>query len=184
MRVKNFFKSDRLEHKDPSVRIQAIEAIDASDSDQQRALAQLLGTELDETVRSAAIQKISSVDVLLENLNGQQFKPNVLSALEARFIQVLETSGMPEDSLATMLQTSNDANNVLVASHSSLAAQRSLVIKSINEEPLLLRVIGEAKFHETRLEAAEKLVTESAWKEGVSLCKTRELQQKTPSSNR
>jgi len=174
MRVKNFFKSDRLEHKDPAVRIQAIEAMDDADLSQQRALAQLLGTELDESVRAAALQKISSVDVLLENLNGQQFKPNVLSALEARFVQVLETTGMPEDSLATMLQAGNDANNVLVASHSASAPQRSLVIKSITEDPLLLRVVGEAKFHETRLEAAEKLSTESAWKEGVSLCKTRD----------
>ncbi len=174
MRVKNFFKSDRLEHKDPAVRIQAIEALDAADQEQQRALGNLLGTELDESVRAAALQKLSSVEVLLENLNGRQFKPNLVSAIEDRLIQVLESVGMPEDSLATLLQSTNDVTNVLVASHSALPEQRALVMKSITEDPLLLRVIGDAKYHETRLEAAEKLSNEAAWKEGVNLCKTRD----------
>ncbi len=174
MRVKNFFKSDRLEHKDPAVRIQAINAMDSADQEQQRALGNLLGTELDESVRAAALQKISSVEVLLENLNGQQFKPNLLSAVEARLIQVLETSGMPEESLATLLQSTNDVTNVLVASHSALAEQRALVMKSITEDPLLLRVVSDAKYHETRVEAAEKLSSDASWKEGVNLCKTRD----------
>ncbi len=174
MRVKNFFKSDRLEHKDPAVRLQAIEAMDTADQDQQRALGNLLGAELDESVRTAALQKISSAEVLLENLNGQQFKPNLVTAIEARLVQVLETSGMPEASLATMLQSTNDVTNVLVASHSALPEQRALVMKSITEDPLLLRVVGDAKYHETRMEAAGKLSLEAAWKEGVNLCKTRD----------
>ncbi len=174
MRVKNIFKTDRLGHKDPEIRIQAIEAMDASDPEQQKALADLLGTEPEQAVRSAALQKIDSVQILLENLSGQQFKPNIINAIESRLIQVLETQGVPEDSLASLLQSTNDVTNVLVASHSAIPEQRALVIKSLTQDPLLLRIVAEAKYHDTRMQAAEKLVDESAWKEGVNLCKTRD----------
>lgn len=171
--MKNIFKTDRLGHKDPEVRIQAIEAMDATNLEQQKMLADLLGTEPEDAVRKAVLQKIDSVQVLLENLSGQH-KPNIISAIESRLIQVLEAKGVPEDSLANLLQSTNDVTNVLVASHSAIPEQRALVIKSLTEDPLLLRIVTEAKYHDTRMQAAEKLVDESSWKEGVNHCKTRD----------
>ncbi len=174
MRVKNIFKSDRLDHKDPAVRLQAIESLEAPDSEQQQALATLLVSEPEQDVRAAALQKLSLVEILLELSESQSGQPALHAEIEARLIQTLEASGMPEDGMLKLSQTSNDTRSVLVASHSSIPEQRALVIKSVTEDPLLLRILADAKFHDTRLQAAEKLSEAAAWKEGAALCKTRD----------
>ena len=71
MRVKNFLKSSsHHQHKDPTVRRESLDQLDAVDSDSQAIVIELASNDPDVTVRTAAIAKLTDLAALRELLDA------------------------------------------------------------------------------------------------------------------
>jgi len=80
-----FKKSSRLEHPRGDVRLQAIQALNAEQTEQQQSeLEQIAQTDCDAEVRRAALQRVLNPDALVKLLDEDEFADEVASQIAQR----------------------------------------------------------------------------------------------------
>ncbi len=164
--LKGFINKNGLDSEAAEQRLAAIEKLNDPASDEQSQLQQLVLEDPDERVRQAALQKITALKQLvslLDNAAGE-FKESVKS----RIADVLE-SGCPESEAQELVVTASDSFKVLVISSSVSDGLRNDVLDSVSDESLLADIACDAKVHQTRMLAAEKIITP----DGQSACLAR-----------
>jgi len=175
MRVKNFLKPDRHQHKDPQVRLDQIRALDPTDQESQETLIELALDDDDLTVRTTAIGRVADVNVLrrLLDANGDN-AAEIRSAAEQRVASCLEAGEINDADVGRLLESHAERLAVSVAVHSSQAQQRQQAMSLIPEESSFLHVVQQSRFHDTRLAAAERLSQHDVLRAALSACRSRD----------
>ncbi len=158
MRVKNFLKSTSHQHKDPTVRRNSLEELDAADSDAHAIIVELAINDKDVNVRTAAIAKLTDLAVLRELLdaNGDNAE-SIRGAAELRFSELLEQEAVSDIAVRALLSSHASRLAVSIASASAAKTQREMALEVISDESTLLEVVQQTRAHDTRLAAATRL---------------------------
>jgi len=175
MRVKNFLKSTSHQHKDPNVRRESLAELDAADSDAQSVIIELAANDPDVGVRKAAIAKLNDLAVLRELLdaNGEDAE-SLREATEARLSVLLEADAVSDIAVRALLASHASRLAVSIASSSSVKAQREMALEAIDEEPLILDVVQQARAHDTRLSAANRLTQHDSIKAALTAVRSKD----------
>ena len=162
--LKNFLK-ENIESKKPETRLAAVRNLDISSSGNQEKLADVAATDTDDSVRLAALERLTDINALvrlfkLESSKGDssaQFNVMIRNRLESRIAE-------PDQDLAmlTDLTASGDVDlSVLFACHASDESVRNAVIDKLQGETVFSEIVTQSRYHSTRLAAAARLSDES-----------------------
>jgi len=174
MRVKNFLKTDRYQHKDASVRLQAVINMDDTDPERGRILKQLASEDTDLSVRLAAIERLLDLEVLLRLSKVKSDESAAITeAVELRLVQLLQRDAIEFAQLSNQLSTHARLAE-LVACHSVQGELREQALQCMHTETDFLTIVQRTRFHDTRLEAAVKLSHHDMLKAALSACRSRD----------
>ena len=170
--MKNFLKSDRHLHKDESVRLEAVSEFNADDPAHQSLLESLVDNDESEAVRKASLLKISSLSRL--NQAMQSTKDSSLSAAAAMRMTEIVSSSNEVEALDAFLINASDAACEVIATSAEASGPRLRALTKISDETVLVRIIQSSKFHDTRLSAAQKLVSPDNLRVALSASRSRD----------
>ena len=176
MRVKNFLKSSsHHQHKDPTVRRESLDQLDAVDSDSQAIIIELASNDPDVTVRTAAIAKLTDLAVLRELLdaNGDSAEA-IRGAAESRLSELLEQDAVSDIAVRALLASHAPRLAVSIASCSAAKAQREMALDAITEESSLLDIVQQTRSHDTRLAAASRLTKHDTIRAALTAVRSRD----------
>jgi exonuclease SbcC len=158
--VKNFLKSAAHQHKDPQVRLGFIKELDAESAQAQEMLMELARRDEDHVVRIAAIGRLDELNVLRELLgseSGTEQGDVISKAAETRLVEKLNEGSVSDVSVRVLLSTHAAMLAVPMANQSSVLQHRELALATVDDEPSLLLIVQQTRFHDTRLAAAVRL---------------------------
>jgi hypothetical protein len=129
---------------------------------------ELARNDEDQAVRIAAIGRLDELNVLRALLgsdagaesgteSGSDSSDAISKAAESRLVQKLNEGSVSDVSVRVLLSTHAARLAVPMANHSSVVEQRELAVAAIHDEPSLLLVVQQSRFHDTRLAAAMRL---------------------------
>ena len=170
--MKNFLKSDRHLHKDESVRLEAVGEFNVDDPAHQSLLESLIDNDTSVAVRTASMRKISSLSRLNQAMQAKDDASVVMAATE----RMAEIVASTEDTAALdafLINASDGACEVIAASAEALEPRQRALAK-ISDEATLIRIVQSSKFHDTRLSAAEKLVSHDSLRAALSASRSRD----------
>ena len=176
MRVKNFLKSSsHHQHKDPAVRRESLDQLDAVDSDSQAIIIELASNDPDVTVRTAAIAKLTDLAALRELLdaNGDSAE-GIRGAAESRLSELLEQDAVSDIAVRALLASHAPRLAVSIASCSAAKAQREMALDAVTEESSLLDVVQQTRSHDTRLAAASRLTKHDTIRAALTAVRSRD----------
>ena len=176
MRVKNFLKSSsHHQHKDPTVRRESLDQLDAVDSDSQAIIIELASNDPDVTVRTAAIAKLTDLAALRELLdaNGDSAEA-IRGAAESRLSELLEQDAVSDIAVRALLASHAPRLAVSIASCSAAKAQREMALDAITEESSLLDIVQQTRSHDTRLAAASRLTKHDTIRAALTAVRSRD----------
>ena len=169
--VKNFLKPDRHTHKDPDVRIASLESMDGNLPENQIVIERMASTDSEESVRVAAINHLSGIDVLQRVADVQ---PGMAAAIESRISQLSTENTLSESEAATLLSKQPLVYAPLLAINSANESIRNAALACISDEPVMVKVIEQSRFHDVRLACAKKLEQEDNIKAALIACRSRD----------
>jgi hypothetical protein len=160
--VKNFLKSAAHQHKDPQVRLGSIKELDAETAQAQEILMELARNDEDSAVRIAAIARLDELNVLRELLgsdaeSGSEQSHAISKAAETRLVEKLNEGSVSDVSVRVLLSTHATRLAVPMANQGSVLQHRELALAAIDDEPSLLLIVQQTRFHDTRLASALRL---------------------------
>jgi len=153
-----FNRSSPHEHEDPEQRRLAVADLDPASEE----LAQLLQRDPEPGVRSAAAERCSDIQLLEAALRDDA--DDAVRAAAARSLGRILAS-TPEASVVHVRAEAGalpDAVWVEVARHSDDAERRRIAIAALRDEDALAELAIDAELAETRLAAADRVVSEAA----------------------
>jgi len=155
--VKNFLKSDRHLHKDESVRLEAVGEFNADDPAHQTLLESLVDNDDSVAVRMACMKKISSLSRLNQAMQASE-DSSLAAAATGRMTEIV-SSTTNADALDAFLINASDTACEIIAASAEVSEPRLRALAKISDEAVLVRIVQSSKFHDTRLSAAQKLVS-------------------------
>lgn len=158
--VKNFLKSAAHQHKDPQVRLGSIKELDAESAQAQEILMDLARGDEDHGVRIAAIGRLDELNVLRELLGSESDSEQsdaISQAAETRLVEKLNEGSVSDVSVRVLLSTHAKRLAVPMANQGSVLEHRELALATVDDEPSLLLIVQQTRFHDTRLSAALRL---------------------------
>jgi hypothetical protein len=172
--VKNFLKSAAHQHKDPQVRLGSIKELDAESAQAQEILMELARSDEDHTVRIAAIGRLDELNVLRELLGSDsgadseaEHSDEISKAAENRLVEKLNEGSVSDVSVRVLLSTHSARLAIPMAIQSSVQEHRESALAAIGDEPSLLQVVQQTRFHDTRLAAALRLKSHDTLRAGL-----------------
>jgi len=170
--VKNFLKSDRHLHKDESVRLEAVNEFNADNAEHQTLLESLVDNDESVAVRRAALLKITS----LSRLNQAMQMSDDADLSSAATDRLTELVGDVTDAAAleAFVVNASDAASEVIASAAGTPEHRLRGLAKISDDASLIRIVSVSKFHDTRLAAAEKLVSHDSLKAALAASRSRD----------
>lgn len=173
--VKNFLKSAAHQHKDPQVRLSSVNELDASSDEAQEILAGLAKNDEDESVRVAAIGKLDELNVLRELLGTQITEPDpIAQAAETRLVTKINEGSVSDVSVRVLLSTHAGRLSIPMAAQAPDIKHRELALKAIEDEPSLLLIVQQTRFHDTRLAAALRLSQHDSLRSALSAVRSKD----------
>jgi len=156
--VKNFLKTAAHQHKDPQVRLEFVQQLDASASEAQATLASMVRQDGDLHVRLAAIAKSDELMLLRELLdaNGDD-AGHIIEAAEKRLVHMLSNGDISDIAARALLASHAARLAAPMATYSSAPEQRNMALQSLEEESSMMSVVQQSRFHDTRMAAADRL---------------------------
>ncbi len=170
--MKNFLKSDRHLHKDEAVRLEAVQEFDADNSEHQSLLEGLVDNDESLAVRVASLGKITSLSKLNQTLLSAD-DPALATAATTRLAELV-SNHVDASALDAFLVNANEAACEVIATSASAAEPRLRALAKVNNEAVLVRVVQTSKFHDTRLAAAEKLVSHDSLRAALTASRSRD----------
>ena len=173
--VKNFLKSAAHQHKDPQVRLSSVNELDACSDEAQEILAGLAKNDEDEAVRVAAIGKLDELNVLRELLGTQITEPDpIAQAAETRLVTKINEGSVSDVSVRVLLSTHAGRLSIPMAAQAPDLKHRELALKAIEDEPSLLLIVQQTRFHDTRLAAALRLSQHDSLRSALSAVRSKD----------
>jgi len=172
--VKNFLKSDRHTHKDPHVRLMSLGSMDSSTPESQTIIEQMAVGDDDESVRLAAIDKLTTVTVLQRVLKAQSENTSVAGAVETRIISLLSDNGVSESEANDLLANQDSIYAPLIAINSANENIRLSSLPKLDNESVMVAVLEQTRFHDVRVACAEKLTKEDNIRVALVACRSRD----------
>lgn len=173
--MKNFLKTAAHQHKDPQVRLGYITDVESGNDEAQLTLCTMAREDQDLTVRLAAIAKIDELNVLRELLDIVSDDADQLrDAAESRLIAKLTDGQVSDVAVRALLSTHADRLAVPIAALCPLGEQRESALLALNDEPSLVSVVQQSRFHDTRLAAALRLTHHDALRSALSAVRSKD----------
>lgn len=170
--MKNFLKSDRHLHKDESVRLEAVGEFNADDPAHQTLLESLLDNDDSVAVRTASMKKISSLSRLNQAMQASDDSSLALVAGDRMTEIVASTSNGA--GLDAFLINASDAACEIIAASAQTPEPRLRALAKVSDEAALVRIVQSSKFHDTRLAAAQKLVSHDSLRAALTASRSRD----------
>lgn len=173
--MKNFLKTAAHQHKDPQVRLEYIQHLDASEPDAQQIVTALARDDADLHVRTAAIAKTDDLTLLRELLgaNGDD-AAQVMEMAESRLLLKLNQGEVSDIAARALLATHATRLAVPMASQCSVPEQREMALHSLRDESAFVTVVQQSRFHDTRMAAAGQLSHHDALRTALSSVRSRD----------
>jgi hypothetical protein len=171
--VKNFLKSDRHSHKDPQVRIDSLQDIDASTSEGQSIIDKLASDDTDNNVRLAAINILVNLPLLSRFMSGVDGTA-IAQGAEARVVALLADNAVAETQALALLESQQHTFAPMMANHSASEKIRNEAINKITDEATLLKVVQQSRFHDARMSCASRLSQHDNIKAAQQSCRNRD----------
>lgn len=170
--MKNFLKSDRHLHKDEAVRLDAVKEFDAKNPEHQTLLEAVVDADESMQVRKAAMIKLTS----FSKLNQAMLKSDNPSLSEAALMRMGELAGSDAhaSALDAFMVNAGDAACETIAASAIKPEVRQRALAKIADDTGLVRIVQAAKFHDTRLAAAEKLSSPESLRAALTASRTRD----------
>ena len=173
--VKNFLKTAAHQHKDPQVRLGYIKDADAANDEIQHTLGTMAREDKDLPVRLAAIARLDELSVLRELLDAStDDAARIREAAESRLIEKLTDGQVSDVAVRALLSTHASRLAVAIASNCSLAPQREMALRALDDEPSLVTVVQQSRFHDTRLAAAMRLTHHDSLRTALSAVRSKD----------
>ncbi len=169
--MKNFLKPERHTHKDPEVRIASLDSMDGSLPEAQTVIEGMAASDSEESVRTAAVNKLVRVDSLQRVLDAQ---PAMSQTIASRIVQLSSDNTLNESEASALLDKNVLQYAPLLASHSANESIRQSALEKISDESVLLTVIEQSRFHDVRLACAKQLKNEANIKVALNACRSRD----------
>ena len=170
--MKNFLKSDRHLHKDESVRLAAVSEFVVNDPAHQSLLETLVDNDESVAVRTASMKKLSSLSKL--NQAMQSTDDTALAGVAAERLSEIVSSTTDVAGLDAFLINASEAACEVIATSAEASDPRLRALARISDETSLVRIVQSSKFHDTRLSAAEKLVSHDSMRAALSVSRSRD----------
>lgn len=174
MRVKNFLKSDPRKSADSATRLSQVQQLDGSDPESMALLNSIAIEDEEESVRIAAIAKLTSIDTLWRRYQSLSDDSADGAAIQRRLSDLLSDSNIDKNSLGELSDSNEHGAQMLLACHCSLAELRATALAQLHSEDDLVEIVQKARFHETRLQAASRITSSSSIRTALSACKDRD----------
>lgn len=173
--MKNFLKTAAHQHKDPQVRLGYINDVESGAEEVQLTLCAMAREDQDLSVRLAAISKIDELNVLRELLDVSSDDADQLrDAAESRLIVKLTDGQVSDVAVRALLSTHAARLAVPIAAHCSLGSQREMALLALDDEPSLVSVVQQSRFHDTRLAAALRLTHHDALRSALTAVRSKD----------
>ena len=173
--MKNFLKTAAHQHKDPQLRLGYIKDADAADDEVQSTICAMAREDKDLPVRLAAIAKIDELVVLRELLDASADDAfYIREAAENRLIEKLADGQVSDEAVRALLSTHASRLAVAIASNCSLEPQREMALQTLDDEPSLVTVVQQSRFHDTRLAAAMRLTHHDSLRTALSAVRSKD----------
>jgi exonuclease SbcC len=134
IRIAPFFFKPSLEHRNPDVRLLALERLQLENAEHQSAFLEWLRQEQNESLLESALKLFPHTSALIQLLNDQQESESALAKSLCRHLAVL-----------------------LASEHQYTTAERQDLVSQIQHTPLQLELIRTAEPLELRLSLLEQL---------------------------
>jgi len=172
--LKGLINKSGLDADSMEKRLQAIESLKSPDDGEQLSLQQLLLNDPEIKVRDAALQKITSLPLLAASIDkSDSRKQDQCDAIAKRLTQLLAAE--PDlDAVTTLIKDGSTRIRTLVACSCSDDAMRAKAIEVVDDEDALIVIACDAKIHQTRMTAAEKLQSLDAQQKCLSRIKNKD----------
>ena len=173
--MKNFLKTAAHQHKDPQLRLGYIKDADAADDEAQSTICAMAREDKDLPVRLAAIAKINELVVLRELMDASADDAVLIrEAAENRLIDKLADGQVSDEAVRALLSTHASRLAVAIASNCSLEPQREMALQALDDEPSLVTVVQQSRFHDTRLTAAMRLTHHDSLRTALSAVRSKD----------
>ena len=173
--VKNFLKTAAHQHKDPQLRLGYIKDADAADEEVQSTICAMAREDKDLPVRLAAIAKINELVVLRELMDASADDAvHIREAAENRLIDKLADGQVSDEAVRALLSSHASRLAVAIASNCSLESQREMALQALDDEPSLVTVVQQSRFHDTRLAAAMRLTHHDSLRTALSAVRSKD----------
>ena len=171
--LKGFINKNGLDAEKAEQRLAAIEKLNNPDPEVQSQLQLLALEDPDKRVRLAAVEKITDLKHLLSICD--KATEGEAGKIELRIAEVLESSNV-ESSVRDLLPSASDRFKLLVACSSVGDELRNEVLNAIPNDQSLIEIACDAKVHQTRMLAAEKITDPDAQATCLSRVRNRDKQ--------
>ena len=173
--MKNFLKTAAHQQKDPQLRLGYIKDADAADEEVQSTICAMAREDKDLPVRLAAIAKINELVVLRELMDASADDAvHIREAAENRLIDKLADGQVSDEAVRALLSSHASRLAVAIASNCSLESQREMALQALDDEPSLVTVVQQSRFHDTRLAAAMRLTHHDSLRTALSAVRSKD----------
>jgi len=172
--VKNFLKPDRHTHKDPKVRIASLSSLDNDKPESQVVIEKMASSDDDESVRLAAIDKLHSVSALQRVMAAQSDSSSVSGAIDTRIVSLLSNNSVTQAEADALLESQASVYAPLMAINSADESIRLRSLDRLDNESMHVAVLEQTRFHDVRLQCAQKLTQEKDIKLGLVACRSKD----------
>jgi len=172
--VKNFLKPDKHTHKDPKIRIASLDSMDSNVPENQLLIERMATSDDDENVRLAAINTLSSVSVLRRVHTARNTDETISRAVGERISNLLAENNISETEADELLTSQAERYAPLLAINSTSESIRNRSIAKIKDEAALVSVLEQTRFHDVRMECANRLTDEDKIKTALVACRSRD----------
>ena len=172
--LKGLINKPGLDADSMEKRLQAINSLNSPDDSEQQSLQQLMLNDPEIKVRDAALQKITSLPLLVASLdNSDNQKQDQCDSIAKRVTQLLAAE--PDlDAVSILIKDGSTKIRILVACSCSDDALRAKALENVNDDDALITIACDAKVHQTRIAAAEKLQSLDAQEKCLSRIKNKD----------
>lgn len=172
--LKGLINKPGLDADSMDQRLQAIKNLNNPDDGEQQMLQQLVLTDPEIKVRNAALQKITSLPLLLESVEkSDNQNQDQCDSINKRLMHLLEAE--PDlDAVKALIKEGSTHARTLIACSCTDDSIRKQALDVVVDEDALIKIACDSKIHQTRILAAQKLQSVDARQKCLSRVKNKD----------
>ena len=148
--------------------------MDLTLAENQLLVENMARTDDDESVRLAAVNNLSAVSVLRRVHDTRNSDATLTQAIEERISNLLAENNISESEADELLMSQADLYAPLLAINSTSESIRTRAIEKIADQAALVSVLEQTRYHDVRMECANRLTDEDKIKTALTACRSRD----------